>query len=106
MTIQIDQLEKLLTKGPDSAVLRFSLGNLYLPSDPVQAARHFAQATVLNPDYSAAWKMLGKAHTATGANDLARAAYSQGIATAELKGDLQAAKEMRVFLRRLNSPPK
>ena len=103
MTIQIDQLEKLLTKGPDSAVLRFSLGNLYLATDPVQAAHHFEQATGLNPDYSAAWKMLGKAHTAAGNSDLARTAYSRGIAVAELKGDVQAAKEMRVFLKRLNS---
>ncbi len=104
MTIQIDQLEKLLTKGPDSAVLRFSLGNLYLPTDPAQAVRHLQQATALNPDYSAAWKMLGKAHAAAGAPELARAAYTQGIATAEIKGDVQAAKEMRVFLKRLNSP--
>ena len=38
------------------------------------------------------------------AGDPARAAakaYAQGIAVAEARGDVQAAKEMRVFLRRL-----
>lgn len=106
MAIHIDNLERLLAKGQDSAVLRFSLGNAYLEADPACAARHFQRAIELKPDYSAAWKMLGKAHTAAGAIEPARAAYAQGIATAQNMGDVQAAKEMRVFLNRLSRQPK
>jgi predicted Zn-dependent protease len=55
----------------------------------------------LNPEYSAAWKIYGKALTASGRENEAREAYAQGIAAANRNGDIQAAKEMSVFLRRL-----
>ena len=51
--------------------------------------------------YSAAWKLLGKALAEAGDGPCAAEAYAQGIAVAEARGDVQAAKEMRVFLRRL-----
>ena len=35
----------------------------------------------------------------------ALAAYEHGITVAEAKGDIQAAKEMRVFARRLSKAP-
>ena len=55
----------------------------------------------LDPGYSAAWKLLGKAAAAAGDAAAAIAAYRAGIEAAERKGDKQAVKEMRVFLRRL-----
>jgi cytochrome c-type biogenesis protein CcmH/NrfG len=54
-----------------------------------------------DPRYSAAWKLLGRALADTGALSDALAAYRQGIAAAEARGDVQAAKEMRVFARRI-----
>ena len=50
---------------------------------------------------TAAWKLLGKALAEAGDGPGAATAYAQGIAVAEARGDVQAAKEMRVFLRRL-----
>ncbi len=97
-------LEKLLARGPDSAVLRFSLGQAHLATDPPRAAAHLARAVELDPGYSAAWKLLGKSLAATGRAADARDAYAKGIAAAEAKGDVQAAKEMRVFLMRLSTP--
>lgn len=91
----------MLAAGRDDALLRFSLGNAYLEDQPALAAEHLARAVSLNPDYSAAWKLFGKALAAAGREDEARQAYESGIATAERNGDIQAAKEMRVFLRRL-----
>jgi hypothetical protein len=49
----------------------------------------------------AAWKLYGKALTEAGESGAAIEAYRQGIAVAERRGDRQAAKEMAVFLRRL-----
>ena len=54
-----------------------------------------------DPKYSAAWKALGKALAASGDHPAAIAAYEAGIAVANQRGDIQAAKEMGVFLKRL-----
>ena len=100
MTV-IENLEAMLAAGREDPVLRFSLGNAYLKEQPALAAEHLARAVELDPTYSAAWKLFGKALSATGRDDEARAAYRRGISAAERNGDIQAAKEMRVFLRRL-----
>ncbi len=97
-----ENLEVLLAKGQDSALLRFTLGDLCLKSDEAEpAAIHLARAVELDPNYSAAWKLYGRALAQAGRQQEASEAYSRGIMTAEAKGDLQAAKEMRVFLKRL-----
>lgn len=102
MNPRIDALEKLLDTPRDGALLRFSLGNEYLrQARPERAAAHFRRATELDPHYSAAWKALGKALVESGDAAGAQAAYRQGIEVAKAGGDVQAAKEMQVFLRRL-----
>jgi cytochrome c-type biogenesis protein CcmH/NrfG len=58
-----------------------------------------------DPNYSAAWKVLGQALAESGALAEAVAAYERGIAVAEARGDKQAAKEMTVFLRRIRKRP-
>jgi len=97
----IEALEKMLAAGQDSSTLRFGLGNAYLARDPANAAVHLRRAVELDPAYSAAWKLLGRALAASGDADAASAAFSRGIAIAESRGDVQAVKEMRVFLKRL-----
>lgn len=102
---RLENLEAMLAKGPDSAVLRYSLGLEYLNAgDAERAAGHLSRATAQDPDYSAAWKLLGKALTASGRLEEARASYESGIAVAMRKGDKQAEREMRVFLKRLDKP--
>lgn len=102
MTGMIERLEAMLAAGKDSALLRFSLGSEYLKlGQAVTAASHLAQAVEMQPSYSAAWKLLGKALAETGDRERAIHAYEQGIQHAEKAGDKQAAKEMTVFLRRL-----
>ena len=44
---------------------------------------------------------MGKALAESGESDEAINAYTRGIEVAESRGDKQAAKEMRVFLKRL-----
>lgn len=91
------------TGGPrDGALLRFSLGNALLAAgDAGAAVSEFRRALAFDPHYSAAWKLLGKALVDSGDVDAAMVAYRDGIDTATQRGDIQAAKEMRVFLRRL-----
>ncbi|MCM2568372.1 tetratricopeptide repeat protein [Janthinobacterium kumbetense] len=97
-----EKLEKLLAQGRDNALLRFGLGDAYLKEhDAQQAALHLAQATAQQPGYSAAWKLLGKALHQLGRLDDAQAAWTTGMTVAQQQGDLQAVKEMTVFLKRL-----
>ena len=98
----IDKLEKMLADGRDNALLRFSLGNEYSKLGQFdQAAAHLQQAVAHDPNYSAAWKLLGKALNEAGRLPEALTAYQSGIAVAEKKGDKQAAKEMAVFAKRI-----
>ena len=93
----------MLAAGRDDALLRFGLGMQYLQSgDPGRAAEHLRRAVAHDADYSAAWKLLGKALAQSGDPAAAEAAYREGIAVAERLGDKQAAREMAVFLRRLD----
>jgi len=99
---RLESLEALLARGPDNALLRFSLGGEHLKLGRFAEARaHLERAVALDPGYSAAWKLLGKAAAGGGDGAAAIAAYRAGIEAAERKGDKQAVKEMRVFLRRL-----
>lgn len=97
-----DDLERMLAAGKDSPLLRFSLGELHLKEErPAEAAAHLREAVEQDPDYSAAWKLYGKALAACGEDAAAAGAFDTGIAVAEKRGDKQAAKEMRVFRKRL-----
>lgn len=98
----IDNFEKLLEGGQDNPLVRYSLGNEYLKAgDAPTAVRHLQRALEHDREYSAAWKLLGKALTEAGDAGGAITAYRTGIEVAERNGDKQAAKEMQVFLKRL-----
>lgn len=99
---RLEQLLKL-TETADSHTLRFAIGHEYLKLEQFDnAVAAFAKAVEMEPDFSAGWKFYGKALAQTGRTDEARQAYRQGIEAAERHGDVQAAREMRVFLKRLD----
>ena len=98
----IERLEKLLGSPRDGALLRFSLGLEYLKAEnAAKAVEYLRDAVTRDPGYSAAWRALGKALEAAGEDDQALAAFRDGIAAAQKKGDKQAEKEMTVFARRI-----
>ena len=98
----LDSLEKLLGTPRDGALLRFSLGMEYLKTgNSEKAAESLRHAVGKDPGYSAAWRALGKALESCGRFEEALAAYRDGIAAAQTKGDKQAGKEMAVFARRI-----
>jgi Flp pilus assembly protein TadD len=99
---RISALRTMLERGQDSALLRFSLGNEYVAAGSFeQAVEHLRLAVRMDRNYSAAWKLLGRALANLERDKEAIAVYQEGIAIAEQKGDRQAAKEMAVFLKRL-----
>jgi Tfp pilus assembly protein PilF len=98
----IENLEAMLAGGQDNALLRFTLGSaLFKEGAAVRAAEHLQMAVKLDPEYSAAWKVYGKALQSLDELEAACKAYETGIAIATRKGDVQAAKEMTVFLKRV-----
>lgn len=91
----------MLASGKDSALLRFSLGEVLLKEgEPQQAAENLAQAVAQDPQYSAAWKLYGQALAASGSPQAAIDAFDSGIEVAGARGDNQAMKEMTVFRKR------
>ena len=94
--------ERMLASGKDGSLLRFSLGNEYVKAgDAARAVEHLRRAVDFDGDYTAAWKLLGRALADCGLREEALEAYRSGIAVAQRKGDKQAQKEMQVFARRL-----
>ena len=95
-------LFSMLENGQDSLILRFGLGNALLKQKDFPAAiEHLLKALEFDNEYSAAFKLLCKAYSLSDQRQLAIDAYEKGIQIAESKGDIQAAKEMKIFLKRL-----
>lgn len=98
----IDRLEETLAAGTDNVQLRFGLASACFRERRFDdTRRHAAVAVELDPEYSAAWRLLGRALIELGETDEAQQALRAGIAVAERHGDMQLVKEMTVFLRRL-----
>ncbi|AUT47833.1 hypothetical protein [Achromobacter sp. AONIH1] len=98
-----ERLEAMLAKGTDNMLLRFSLGKAYAEQDCYgDAERHLRVALEFDPDYSVAWKWLGKACLGQGDKAGARAAWESGLEAARARGDQQVVKELQVFMKRLD----
>ena len=100
--MELKALEKMLEQDSDNPMLHYTIGALLLKEgSPEQAGDHLQKAVALNPKHSASWKLYGKALTKLDRLEQAAEAYKKGITVAESLGDIQAAKEMKVFVKRL-----
>ncbi len=100
----VENLEKMLASGNDSALLRYSLGIEYQKKGDLDAsAMHLLSAVEQDAEYSAAWKAYGKVLVEAGREKEAEQTYLTGIEVAERNGDIQAAREMKVFLKRIHN---
>ena len=92
--MDIQALEKMLENGRDSAMMRLSLAGALQQSGELRAAlAHLHSAVQQDPDYTAAWKVLGKLQLELGDTEGARLAWQQGVEIASQRGDKQAQKE-------------
>lgn len=99
-----ETLEQRLAIGQDDAMLRLSLAQICLREGEWTAVREHANACLRHsPGQVVAYKLLGKALDALGDAPGALAAYRDGIARARDGGQIQTAREMEVFLRRLEA---
>lgn len=97
-----EMFRKLLERDPNNPMVLYSLGSeLFKEGSYPEARDHLRRAVENKPDYSVAYRMLGRAHFELGEDDEARAVFERGRRVAEANGDLQTVKEIDVFSRRL-----
>jgi len=96
------RLRALIADGHDAAPVRVSLAQACLGrGDAADALEHLDKAVALDPDYTVAWKILGRALHQDGRDEEAGRAWRRGLELARAHGDRQAEREMQVFLKRL-----
>ncbi len=98
---RVARLRELLARDPDDATSAFALGRALLELGRHEEAQEpLRRAIALQPGYSAAWRDLGRALLASGEAAEAARVLESALPEADRSGDLQTAREMRVFLRR------
>lgn len=97
------RLEAAIEAGQDTALARFTLGDLCSRSGELEAAiDHLQRAVAQDATYSAAWKILARALFQAGDLAQARQAAQTGREVAETQGDAQITRELAVLLRRID----
>jgi uncharacterized protein HemY len=101
-TTRSEMFRKLLQKDPQNPMLLYSLGNELFKEEKYGEARDLLRRAIENkPDYSVAYRMLGRAHYELREDTEAKNVFLEGKEVARQNGDLQTVKELDVFLRRL-----
>ena len=99
---RIDMFSRLLDKDPNNPMVLYSLGSeLFKKKKYTEAREYLNRAVQIKPDYSVAYRMLGRALYELGEDAEARKVFVEGREVAERNGDLQTVKEIDVFVRRL-----
>src|SRR4028119_2000658 len=97
-----EMFRKLLQRDDTNPMVLYSLGNeLFKEGRHAEARDHLKRAVEQKPDYSVAYRVLGRAHLELAENAEARAVFERGRRVAEANGDLQTVKEIEVFRRRV-----
>ncbi len=101
-TSRADIFRKLLDRDPDNPMILYSLGNeLFKEKNYAEAKVYLSRAVQNKPDYSVAYRMLGRTLYELGEDIEALRVFTKGREVAQKNGDLQTVKEIDVFVRRL-----
>jgi uncharacterized protein HemY len=101
-TSRTEMFHKLLQKDPDNPMILCSLGiELFKEKNYPEARIHLERAVRNKPDYSVAYRMLGRTLYELHDDAEARKTFDEGRDVALKNGDLQTVKEIDVFSRRL-----
>lgn len=96
---RIDIFRQMAEAQPDDAMIWYGLGSEYVKleqwSEAVEALRNVLR---INPDYTAAYQMLGSAHASLGEREDARRIWTEGVETANRTGAWKAREHMEGLL--------
>lgn len=102
-----DMFRKLLERDPNNPMILYSLGNeLFKEQEYPEATEYLSLAVRNKPDYSVAYRTLGRALYELREDPEARRVFAKGREVARGNGDLQTVKEIDVFIRRLEKREK
>lgn len=97
-----EMFRKLLERDPENPMVLYSLGNELFKEGKYPDAREYLSRAVRNkPDYSVAYRALGRTFYELHEDGEARRVFAEGREVAERNGDLQTVREIDVFVRRL-----
>jgi predicted Zn-dependent protease len=101
-TSRAEMFRRLLERDPENPMVLYSLGNeLFKEEKHFEAREYLERAVRHKPDYSVAYRMLGRTLYELRQDTEARRVFAEGREVAERNGDLQTVKEIDVFVRRL-----
>lgn len=101
-TSRADMFRKLLERDRNNPMILYSLGNeLFKEKKYAEAKKYLGQAIENKPDYSVAYRVLGRTLCELHEVEEARQVFVEGRKVAQRNGDLQTVKEIDVFARRL-----
>lgn len=84
---------------PNNVMVWYGLGSEYVKLEQwSEAAEALRRVVELNPDYTAAYQMLGSALLKAGATEEARRAWTEGIEAARRTGAWKAGQHMEGLL--------
>jgi predicted Zn-dependent protease len=96
---RIEIFEAMARSQPQDVMVWYGLGSEYMKlEDWAKAAEALRHVIEINPDYTAAYQMLGTALANQGAREGARLAWQEGIKTAERNGAWKARQHMEGLL--------
>jgi cytochrome c-type biogenesis protein CcmH/NrfG len=103
---RLEIFETMAREQPDDAMIWYGLASEYLKiekwSEAVKALRNVVR---VNPDYTAAYQMLGTALLSEGRSAEARDAWAAGIEAANRTGAWKARQHMEGLLAGTNNEP-
>src|ERR671933_1347435 len=101
-TSRTEMFFKLLEREPENPMVLYSLGNELFKEQKYSEAREYLTRAIRNkPDYSVAYRTLGRTLYELREDAEARRVFAEGREVAYRNGDLQTAREIDVFVRRL-----
>lgn len=102
MESRVEMFSKLLERDPDNPMVLYSLGSeLFKEEHYVEARDRLREAVENKPDYSVAYRTLGRALYELEEDEEALQVFEEGRNIAQRNGDLQTVKEIDVFTKRL-----
>ena len=97
-----EMFRKLLDRDPENPMVLYSLGNeLFKEGRHAEASEYLGRAVRNKPDYSVAYRTLGRVLFELEQDEEAARVFAEGREVAQGNGDLQTVKEIDVFVRRL-----
>ncbi len=103
---RLHALREAIKEEPGDPLGYYMLGMEYAKlRRHLDAIEAFETAIRINPDYTAAYRELGKSLRDAGRRGEATEVLGQGVVVAERTRDSQTLKELLVFLKRLKDEP-